>query len=110
MQEGEHDSISPNAQGQDKYHDATEQRVLAQHAQAIGEVLPQLFNEYQPTSITTFLFDLLYAAKVADRGVTSLLRAHAFGDVLADLVLQMKTQFLTEVIFHPTPLQQSFEA
>jgi len=33
-----------------------------------------------------------------------------FSGFLVDLVLQVKTQFLAEIIFHPTPSEQSFKS
>src|SRR5208282_328241 len=86
IRDTEHGSIGANTQREGDDRHRRHARVLAQHAHTIAEILNDGFDEAHAPSVPAFFFDLLDAAKFAQRGVTSFFRAHPRREVQLDLL------------------------
>src|SRR5262249_34862537 len=64
-----------------------------------SQVLPDFFQEADPTLTPALFLDTLNTAKAAERRVTRIFRPHPASDVLLNLSLQMETNFLIQFLF-----------
>ena len=82
------------------------ERVRAGLAQAAGaelHVLPECVEPSPGSDVAAFLLDLGDAAEFERGGAAGLLRAHAGGNVVADLLLKVEAQFLVERVLARFP-------
>jgi hypothetical protein len=88
----------PNTQakGQDRRKGKT--GILSKAAHCESNIANNTFNMIFPSSFATFLSDLLDSTQLNLRPSVGLFRSHASGDVLCDLLLQVKTQLGVQLL------------
>ena len=74
-------------------------RIPPQHAKTKAEVLNQIFDEIYFACLPALLLDLRQAAQRSQRGMPGLFRVHPLGDIVIDLLLQMKLDLFAQLLF-----------
>ena len=82
--------VGSNANSERDDGDGGESEIFRQHAHTEANILKQRLNEAHAPGVPAFFFSLSDAAKLAESGIASFLRAHPRRDVLVDRIFQMK--------------------
>src|SRR5574337_140412 len=98
--------VSTNAQGESEGGDSRESRVAAQLTQTVAYVLQEFVDHSHPPTVTAFFFDLPDVAELAQRRVVRLFWAHAAGNVLLDLLFEMKSQLIFHFLLGPAFMKE----
>ena len=72
----------------------------------VSKVLDEAFNGVYPAHVTALLLDLVQPTQLAQGPVTSLFCRYALREVFLNLLLEVKTQFVTEVLLDPALPEQ----
>ena len=87
------------SEDQDRHH--SERAIAAQGAQSKAEVLSDGGDPQRAPAFTAIFFDLAQAAEGEASSTARLLFRHAATNILGDLLLEVKTQFLVQFQFQP---------
>ena len=82
----------------------------AEHSKAVAEILKDDFECRQPMRLAVDFFGARDAAEAAQSQGPRLAGIHALANVFVDLHLQMRPEFLVQVLFEAAFTQQSAEA
>jgi hypothetical protein len=81
-------------------------RAPGQSPEAVTQVLNKSFDRIDASHIPALLFDLLDAAQLTQRSVSSLLRRHSARDLLFDLAFKMEAQLVAQIVLDAIALEQ----
>ena len=82
------------------FHHGGEGWIFPQHPGSKSEVLPKRLTETRASRFAAFLANALHIAKALPRLARRFLRRHPIGDVLCRALLDVKAQFLVNLLLH----------
>ena len=97
--DAEDGDVGADPEPQDEDGHGRESWTPAQRAQAIPQVLHEVFDASCSPHVPALLFDLLDATERTQRGVPSLLPCHSRLDVVLDLLFEMEAQLFAHLVF-----------
>src|SRR5437667_6684995 len=106
----EDSSVGANSQSQAEDRKDGKARAAPEHAEPEAEVLQSGLDHGQSSLVAVDFLGLLDAAKTAKRFAAGIRRRHAFAQVNLDGHLQMRTQFVVQVLFETTAAKERGDA
>src|SRR5207249_4744573 len=97
IQHAEHCGIGANRQREYSYGGGREAGALAESSHSVAYVLPDRFDQDKRPSFTITFLHRLYASKTAQCGISRLGRTHAGFEVVLNLHLQVKANFIIQL-------------
>src|SRR2546423_9825606 len=97
---GENCRVQSDSQSQRENYGGSKSWILAQHAQAIAQVLEQSFEEVHPTRLTAFLLCALDAAKLDARQPQGFIAWHTASHQILSTRFDVETQLRIHFAFH----------
>src|SRR5437016_9180564 len=109
VHQAEDGSVGTDAEGECKDGDGTEAGRLVQCAGGIAQVAGELLKPDPTPGVAGFFFEQGRIAESAHGGVAGLFGASARGDVLSDLLVEMKLNFVIQLLGKAVPMKQSLQ-
>jgi hypothetical protein len=86
--------VRSNAESERENRHGGEARIALKLPQAVTEVLQEIFEVIDLAHVTALLFDLVFAAQLAQGGVARFLRGHSHGGLFLHQFLKVKAKFV----------------
>src|SRR6266403_1122729 len=100
MQNAEDRSIGTDTEPEDQYRKNSEAWILAQHAQAVTQILNEVVDQVCAARLPALLLGSLESAKLHPRSPQRLLVRHAPSHQIRRECLDVKSQFRIHLVFH----------
>src|SRR6266403_2455433 len=101
MQNAEDRSIGTDTEPEDQYRKNSEAWILAQHAQAVTQILNEVVDQVCAARLPAFFFDALDSPKLQPRPPHRLRPSHAAANQIFRVRLHVEAQLRVHLAFHP---------
>src|SRR6267142_460464 len=100
---GENCRVQSDSQSQRENYCGSKSWILAQHAQAIAEVLDEAFDEVNAAGVAAFFFGPLNAAEFDAGAMVSFLPRHAAAHQIFSERFDVETELRVHLVFYASP-------
>jgi hypothetical protein len=99
--DAENGSVRADAESKCQYCNGGEARILAQHAQAVPQILDKTFDETGASGVAAFLFGAFHAAKLDARTPERFFALNSAAHQILSPRLDVEAQLRIHLAFHP---------